>query len=554
MRQLKTTSLALAALAGGVYAQTPQLTIFGIDWSSPTVGVPDSFGGTPITEGDLLLPQTLLPQLGPLMPPGITESAGMFMPMGLALALHAAAVGHPGGTQGGVEVDAISHGLDNRLRFNAAGALNPGRRISFSVDYWSRGIPGTPAAPAVWTESGCNDQAADAFVDIGLPPLPIPPGTFIGGNNAYIDGNGLANCVGVAYPGNGLIENPPGMPFGDNLDALDGDVPDQWFARTARTYFSLDSGFINPMTGMPNSNSAMLHGFRGGDVLATSPGGIIGMYAPAPALGLDNFGPNTDDLDALAIAENGVAGYQPSLVPFDWMQGGTDMLLFSVRRGSAVIGQPDSIFGAPIEAGDILVPPLGGAGNPGILVPAEALGLLTTRQFPGTPGDDLDALDTLHDAPAGIGFCSPTTATPCPCANNGAPGRGCGNSVNALGAALWANGLPSIANDSLLMSASGMPSTATSVLVQGTLAMPPAPFGDGLRCVAGNIQRLYTRNAMAGNIQYGAGVPGQAPISVQGGIGAPGTYYYQVFYRNAAAFCTASQTNTTNALAVTWVP
>ncbi|MEZ5975726.1 MAG: hypothetical protein R3E96_13060 [Planctomycetota bacterium] len=34
------------------------------------------------------------------------------------------------------------------------------------------------------------------------------------------------------------------------------------------------------------------------------------------------------------------------------------MLLFSVRRGSWVIGQPDSIFGIPIEEGDILTTPL----------------------------------------------------------------------------------------------------------------------------------------------------------------------------------------------------
>lgn len=554
MRQLKTTSFILAALAGGAYAQNPQLTIFGIDYQSPTVGLVDSFTGTPITEGDLLLPQSLVPVLGPIMQPGITESAGMFAPQGLGLMQHALSVGHPAGVQGRIEVDAISHGLDRRIEFNAAGALTPGRRFGFSVDYWSRGIAGTPIAPAVWTEAACNDQAADAFVDLGLPPLPIPPGTFIGGNSGAIDGNGMMSCTGSVYPGLGLIENPPGTPFGDNLDALDGDVPDQFFARTTRTYFSLDSGFVNPITGVPNSGSAMLHGFRGGDVLMTNPGGTPGIYIPANTLGLDFMGPDTDDLDALAIAENGVPGYQVSVTPFDWQQGGTDMVLFSVRRGSAVIGQPDSIFGAPIEAGDILVPPLGGAGRPGILVPAEALGLMTTRQFAGSPGDDLDALDTLHDGPAGIAFCGMSTATVCPCGNNGAPGRGCGNSVNALGAVLWGNGLPSISNDTLLLSGSGMPNTASTVLLQGTLAMPPAPFGDGLRCVAGALTRVYIRTANAGNIQYGYNVPGQLPISVQGGVAFPGTRYYQIVYRNAAPFCTVSQNNTTNALSVAWVP
>jgi hypothetical protein len=114
--------------------------------------------------------------------------------------------------------------------------------------------------------------------------------------------------------------------------------------------------------------------------------------------------------------------------------------------------------------------------------------------------------------------------------------------------------LPSISNDSLLLSGSGMPNTATTVLLQGTAAIPPVPFGDGLRCVGGTQRRVYIRNALLGNIQYGFNVPGQLPISIQGAIGAPGTYHYQIIYRNTAAFCTAATTNTTNGLSVTWIP
>ncbi len=554
MRLAITTPLVLAALAASGHAQQP-LTVFGIDWESPSNGLPDSFTGNPLTEGDLLLAPTFLPSLGPLGAPGIVESAGAFIPFGLNLAQHAISVGHPGGVPGGIEVDAISHGLDRRLDLNATGAAAPTRRFAFSVDYWSRGIVGTPAAPAVWTEATCQDQAADVMVDIGLPPLPIMPGSFVGGNSGWQDGNGLASCIGSTYPGNGLIENPPGTVPGDNLDALDGDVPDVWLPRTSTTYFSLDASFVNPITGVPLSGSAILAGYVGGDVLRVSPTGATGIYAPANALGLDMFGADTDDLDALAIAENGIAGFQPSLQPYDWTTGQTDMLLFSVRRGSAVIGMPDSIFGMPIEAGDILVPPtVVGGGLPGILVPAEALGLMTNRSFPTVPGDDLDALDTLHDIPAGMSFCAPSTATPCPCGNNGAPGRGCGNSVNASGALLWGNGIPSISNDTLLLSGSGMPNTATTVLLQGTAAIAPVPFGDGLRCVGGNQRRVYIRNALLGNIQYGFNVPGQLPISIQGAIGGPGTYHYQIIYRNTAPFCTAATTNTTNGLSVTWVP
>lgn len=550
------TPVASLLLASAAHAQgVPQLTVFGIDWLSPTVGVPDSFGGVPITEGDLLLPQTLVPAFGPLAQPGITESAGAFAPFGLNLAQHAVSVGHPGGTPGRVEVDAISHGLDRRIERIVPGVVPPAARYSFSVDKWSRGNIAAPAFPSVSTESTCMDAAADVFRDLGVPMVPAGPGSPIVGNQGFHDGNGLASCTGAVYPGLGLQE--PGLgAVGDNLDALDADVPDQWLPRVTRTYFSLDAAFVNPLTGVPNSGSAPAHGFRGGDVLYTEPTGAIGVYAPAGALGLDLGGIGTDDLDALVICENGLPGFQRNTGLFDWMFGQTDMLLFSVRRGSAVIGQLDSMFGQPIEPGDILIPPFVAGGRPGIFVSAESLGLVTLRSGLANISDDLDALDTLHDAPKADEYCSSgqTSGAPCPCGNNGAPGRGCGNSVNPLGAKLWTNGTPSISADTVIMSGSGMPGSASAVLVQGTLGTAPVPFGDGLRCIAGVQTRLFTRNCLAGNIQYGWTVPGTGSIAAAGGVVLPGTRFYQIFYRNTAPFCTPAVLNTTNALAMTWVP
>lgn len=75
------------------------------------------------------------------------------------------------------------------------------------------------------------------------------------------------------------------------------------------------------------------------------------------------------------------------------------MLLFSVRRGSALIGTIDAILGKPIEEGDILVP--FAFSTPGIFIPAEAIGLATLRTngavgtFQGF-GDDLDGLDVIE--------------------------------------------------------------------------------------------------------------------------------------------------------------
>jgi hypothetical protein len=75
-------------------------------------------------------------------------------------------------------------------------------------------------------------------------------------------------------------------------------------------------------------------------------------------------------------------------------------------------------------------------------------------------------------------------------------------------------------------------------------------FGDGLRCAGGSIVRLKTVTNAAGSSQFpGAGDP---HVSVKGMIAAPGTRTYQVWYRNAAAYCTPSTFNLTNGAEVAW--
>jgi hypothetical protein len=185
-------------------------------------------------------------------------------------------------------------------------------------------------------------------------------------------------------------------------------------------YFSLDSNFPDPLEvpvgagPPPNAGTAVLNGFVGGDVLVTTPGAAPALYAPAMALGLDlAVGPDSDDLDALALMDNG-----DGVALVGAPGSGLDEILFSVRRNSAVIGMPDSLFGAPIEEGDILTVPLptamGGLSLfPQIFIAAEALGLTTVRSGSavayGLPNpiyggldvwaDDLDALDVLEEIP-----------------------------------------------------------------------------------------------------------------------------------------------------------
>jgi hypothetical protein len=146
------------------------------------------------------------------------------------------------------------------------------------------------------------------------------------------------------------------------------------------------------------------------------------------------------------------------------------------------------------------------------------------------------------------------SGTGCPCGNVGAAGHGCGNSVDASGAFLWAHGSASLGNDTLVLESGGTANTAL-LFFQGTTQLSGGAgivFGDGLRCVGGTIRRLRTAQAVGGEaFAPGAGDP---PLSVTGSIGAPTTREYQVWYRNAAPYCTTSTFNLTNGLQIVWNP
>ena len=48
--------------------------------------------------------------------------------------------------------------------------------------------------------------------------------------------------------------------------------------------------------------------------------------------------------------------------------------------------------------------------------------------------------------------------------------------------------------------------------------------------------------------------PGDPSISATGAVSASGTRTYQIWYRNAAAFCTSQTFNLSNGLELTWAP
>lgn len=418
------------AMAGPV---VPAMT-FSIDAQSALINRIDSFYRIPVFESDILTPNNggepgpnaPAPAPAPLPRPGqfiTTPPTGNFgEPPGFDLKYAELPV---------LEVDALSYGRDPRLHPWSQSKYPA--QYAFSVDEFAIGLAGT----AIYAEGakGAKEASADTFLSAPMTALPV--GNSPGTNSQYTDGDGLglsgAPGVGLTEPnrptiGTGYQDPTAGDPKndpGDNLDALDFGTT--LADRSGPVYFSLDSkAFIDPLEAKagvvpPNFGSAAANGFVGGDVLVGTPtptGGTVSRYASAGLLGLNTH--DLDDLDALSLWENGVAGYQPSVTPFDWLNGDTDMLLFSVRRNSAVIGMIDSILGLAIEEGDILTTPCAngttlpnggtcaGGRTPGIFTAAEWLGLATVRSDTGIAwgvsnptygrdiwADDLDALDLV---------------------------------------------------------------------------------------------------------------------------------------------------------------
>jgi len=141
------------------------------------------------------------------------------------------------------------------------------------------------------------------------------------------------------------------------------------------------------------------------------------------------------------------------------------------------------------------------------------------------------------------------SGTACPCGNIGTAGNGCPSSVNPSGANLTATGSAVVGADTVTLVGTGMPNVATALYFQGT-AQTSTLFGDGLRCVGGTVIRLGTKTNAGGASQYPA--PGDLTVSVRGAVPAGATRNYQCWYRNAAAFCTASTFNLTNGMQIVW--
>jgi hypothetical protein len=159
----------------------------------------------------------------------------------------------------------------------------------------------------------------------------------------------------------------------------------------------------------------------------------------------------------------------------------------------------------------------------------------------------------------GTTFCfGDDSGAACPCSNQSPPGSeaGCAN-VSGNGGRLEAFGTASVELDTLILHAEGLPAGAPALYFQGDsldLVAGPwgAPFGNGLRCAYGAVLRLGGVISSGGQSSLGAHPDSAFRISVQGAIPAGGTRYYQVWYRDGAAFCTGAGFSVTNAVEVSW--
>jgi hypothetical protein len=152
--------------------------------------------------------------------------------------------------------------------------------------------------------------------------------------------------------------------------------------------------------------------------------------------------------------------------------------------------------------------------------------------------------------------------SPCPCSNPpGGADRGCENGTGTGGARLSVTGTSSLANDSLLLTATDERPTASSIVLQGdAVSASGITFGHGVRCTAGALKRLYLKTAVAGSIT----APAAGDLSIAARSAALGdnippgtTRYYGVYYRDPTILggCPAtSGFNITQQLSVLWNP
>jgi hypothetical protein len=152
------------------------------------------------------------------------------------------------------------------------------------------------------------------------------------------------------------------------------------------------------------------------------------------------------------------------------------------------------------------------------------------------------------DCALGEAYCfGDGSGAPCPCGNDGAAGRGCGNSASPQGAELSAFGSASLSAGDLVLRGTGLVGAQPGLFFQGESSLAGQPFGDGLRCAGSNVVRIETVTPADGEALS------TVDVGLAGGVAPGETRFYQLWYRDpgSGSPCGAGY-NLTNGLEIVW--
>jgi|694.fasta_scaffold27560_4 hypothetical protein len=293
------------------------------------------------------------------------------------------------------------------------------------------------------------------------------------------------------------------------------------------------------------------------DVFVANDANQVEWYLKNTTTANDTFAPTIPRLEQ---APNRTAGAAPTVVRF-WSNDNQAYYVqayYTARVDVSVNGGPVTSYSAKTQWGQQFR----------VAIPGSLVGTITYQAFvtdrDGNTGSSAVRTYTATGAASPMtSYCSPglSGVLACPCANPAAgANKGCDNSSSTGGAVLSATGSASLAADTVVFTTTGEKPTATSIVLQGTsTSATGVVFGQGIRCVAGSLKRLYVKNASGGSITApaGADLSVSARSSALGDPLTPGlTRYYAVYYRDPIVLggCAAASTfNITQSGSIAWV-
>jgi hypothetical protein len=141
-------------------------------------------------------------------------------------------------------------------------------------------------------------------------------------------------------------------------------------------------------------------------------------------------------------------------------------------------------------------------------------------------------------------FCNGGALSLCPCGNAGSADTGCDNAQGTGGVKAEFVSVDPNAGTAWLVATGFPPSGAPTAIVMRSpaLAATPQALFDGVRCIAvGGLTRMAAAVAGGGTSRH-----------LVRHLTNPGTFHYQVWYRNPPSYCTASPSNVSSGDSLTW--